>query len=424
VSTPRTAAIERLARLVPSWPDLPFDERGEGGLADAIVQESVRRWRTLDWFCGTALNRDPASIEAPLRAALLAGSAQLLLMDEADHAVVNDTVEWAKRAIRPGAGNLVNAVLRRIAGWRGERVPAPTKWWEQVDLLPMGDGSALRVSGVQLPEALPPRLAVATSHATPLIERWIGRNGVDEAARIASHALAQAPRLVADPRGVLTTARAHAEPGFVVWERSLPELREAMALEPSLRVQDPGSAAPIELTRGFSPRLIVDPCAGRGTKTAQLAELHPNAEIVAGDIDAVRRRTLTSTFKNAPRVRVMEPDAIMALRSVDLLVLDVPCSNTGVLARRPEAKCRFDDRRLASLLALQRTIVDCYAPLIGSTGRVLYATCSLEAEELDAAADRLTRHLGRSGERTMRLPTGGPGVDAANHRDGGGHMLF
>lgn len=421
--------MERLARLATAWPDLPFDERGEGGLADAIALEAVRRWRTLDWLCGSAMNRDPEAIEAPLRGALLAGAAQLLLMNEADHAVVNDTVEWAKRAIRPGAGKLVNAVLRRVQAWRGERLPhgAAPRWWERRDLMPMGDGSVIQLIGVAFPEALPQRIAVATSHADMLIERWIRRFGVEEAARIASHAMTPPPRLVADPRGALRhdeRAVPHADAGFVVWTGSLADLRTVMGKDPTLRVQDPGSAAPVERTRGLTQKLIVDACAGRGTKTRQLAELHPNAEIIAGDIDDVRRRALTAAFRQTPRVRVLDPIAIRALRGVDLLVLDVPCSNTGVLARRPEAKCRFDARRLSALLNVQRSIIDSYLPLLAPKGHLLYATCSLEAEELGAASDRLSARLGRTGETLLRTPTGGSGDDPSAHRDGGGSILF
>lgn len=425
---PRIGAIERLARLVPEWPDLPFTERGEGGLSDAIVQEAVRRWRTLDWIIGTAMEREPASIEPPLHAALLAGAAQLVFMDQPDHAVVDETVEWCKRAIRDGAGRLANAVLRRIASCRGDRVEQAGLWWLEHNLLPMSDGSALRLKGVLLPEAPVQLIGVATSHADLLIRRWVARHGEDGAAAIAAHALAEAPRIVADPEGVLAAAaapvEAHAQKGFVLWKGSLVALREAMARWPSLRVQDPGSAAAVERTRGMKVNLVVDACAGRGTKTRQLAALHPQAQIIASDIDFVRRRDLRSAMRDLPNVRVMDPPEVLALRGVDLLVLDVPCSNTGVLARRPEAKGRFDEVRLASLLALQRSIVDAHVPLLAPTGRLLHVTCSLEPEELEAAIARADPARGRRSEVEMHLPSGGPGAPASWHRDGGGSVLI
>jgi len=138
----------------------------------------------------------------------------------------------------------------------------------------------------------------------------------------------------------------------------------------------------------------------------------------------VRRRDLERAFRDAPRVRVLEPEAIMALRDVDLLVLDVPCSNTGVLARRPEAKYRFDQRRLASLIAVQRSIVASHLASLAKDGRVIYAVCSLEPEEIDQAAAQLAAALGRDGECESRRPSGGPGADPATHADGGASFLI
>ncbi|MBX3354646.1 MAG: hypothetical protein KF724_02990 [Phycisphaeraceae bacterium] len=426
---PRTAAIERLATLVPAWPDLPFAERGEGGLADAILLESVRRWRTLEWLSGVAMERDPASIEAPLRAALLAAGAQLLLMDEPDHAVVNDTVEWAKRRIRPGAGRLVNAVLRRLISWRRERQPSfePPRDHAGALFLPRADGTSVRLEGPPRPEDPVAWMAIATSHAEGIARRWLERHGAEVAWRLALHSIAPPPRIVADPTGALAghpSAAAHESAGFRVWQGSLGDLRRAMTATPSLRVQDPGSAAPLDRVRHLSPRRIVDACAGLGTKTRQLASMFPRAEIIAGDVDPERRRALEGTFPRGGQVTILDPEAILALREVDLLLLDVPCSNSGVFARRPEAKYRFDQRRLASLVARQREIVEHHAAVVGRAGTILYCTCSLEPEELDGGLDTVAANLGREAVREAHLPRGGPGFPPTMHADGGGSVLI
>lgn len=423
----RADAIERLASLVPSWPDLPLHDRGEGGLASAIVIESVRRWRCAERLVGCASQRDPASLEAPLRAALIAAVVQIVLMDEPAHAVVNDTVEWCKRRIRAGAGGMANAVLRRIAGWCAERVPTPGNWWLHNDLVLRSDGSAVRLTEPLLPESTAERIAIDTSHATALVGRWIERHGEERAAAIAAHGIMHPPRIVADPGGALRGSPStipHQEPGFAVWRSTHAELLSALRSESSLRVQDPGSARALARTAGSSPRRIVDACAGRGTKTRQCAELHPQAEIVAGDPDPLRAAALAESFRGHPRVRVLSSEAILSLRGVDLLLLDVPCSNSGVLARRPEAKARFDSRRLASLVELQRRIVESHGPLLAPDGRVLYATCSLEPEENEAMIAVLERRLGRTASIETFLPTGRPGGDPAEHRDGGGNILL
>lgn len=424
---PRVVAIERLTRLVPAWTDLPIHERGDGGLGSAIVMESIRRWRTIDHLVLCAMGRDPSSIEPALRAVLLAGVAQIAFMDEPAHAVVDESVEWSKGAIRPGAGRLVNAVLRRIAGWCAERFPMPERWWNHRDLVPRADGSAIRLPEPLMPPALESRLAISTSHADGLVQRWLDRYGVESAARLAAHGIMHAPRLVADPRGSLArhgSARPHRSRGFVVWTGTLAALRDEMARDPSLRVQDPGSARAVDRTADLAPKRIVDACAGRGTKTRQLAELHADAEIVAADRDPVRHAALTAAFAGHPRVRVVAPDALTAIRGVDLLVLDVPCSNTGVLARRPEAKARFDDRRIGSLVQVQRSIVEAHRPMLADSGRLLYATCSVEAEENEQMVSWIERVVGRAGRLEVRLPEGAPGGDPASYADGGASAIF
>jgi hypothetical protein len=100
----------------------------------------------------------------------------------------------------------------------------------------------------------------------------------------------------------------------------------------------------------------------------------------------------------------------------DLLVLDVPCGNTAVLARRPEARYRFSSRSLKSLVELQRRIAGNAQPLVRPGGHVLYATCSLEPEENRAQAAWMATQLGWNRHReTLLLPEGAD----HSYRDGG-----
>lgn len=425
-SSPRVAAIERLARLVPAWPDLPIDDRGDGGLGDAIVQEAIRRWRTIEFLAGLAAGRDPVSLEPALRAVLLAGGAQIAFMGEPAHAVVDESVEHAKRMIRPGAGRLVNAVLRRMADTCRTRGARPDDWWLRRDLVPLADGGVIELDAPMLPDPIDVRLAISTSHAERLIARWLERFGVEQTAQWALRGVMQPPRIVADPRGALSgheRTLPHERPGFVVWTGSLAELRSRLAHDPSLRVQDPGSAWAVERTRGLAPARVVDACAGRGTKTRQLAELHPHAEIFAADRDPARHAALARAFAGHPRVRVVAFDVLASIRNVELLLLDVPCTNTGVLPRRPEAKGRFDERRLASLLATQREIVEKHLPSLAPSGHLLHVTCSLESEENEAMSGWISRRIGRDGRFEFHAPRGGPGEAGSRYADGGASTL-
>ena len=131
MTTPRDLITKRIARQVRLFPDLDITAPDVSGLsaqdtalAMAIDHAIARRWLTLTAVVESRLSRPWEELEGKLQAALLVGAAQLLLMDRLpDHAVINEAVQWAKDNVRPKAGGLVNAVLRKVAALRVERLP-------------------------------------------------------------------------------------------------------------------------------------------------------------------------------------------------------------------------------------------------------------------------------------------------------------
>lgn len=146
----------------------------------------------------------------------------------------------------------------------------------------------------------------------------------------------------------------------------------------------------VESTREFKPNLILDYCAGQGTKTRQLALMHPNATIIATDTHTGRRTALRTATTGMPNVRVVEPQQA-GEQTYDLILLDVPCSNTGVLARRPEARYRYTQQSVGDLVQLQRQIIQQVLPWLGDAGLLLYSTCSIEPSENHNQIKRLVK---------------------------------
>ncbi|MFN0012381.1 MAG: transcription antitermination factor NusB [Phycisphaerales bacterium] len=468
----RDAALAFLAHQAARFPDLdlrPFHAPELAGrdaaLAHAIVDVAVRRWITLAYLLNLKCSQGIDDLEPPLRGALLGGAAQIVLLDKVPaHAAINHAVEWATRRMRRGAGAMANAVLRRVSEMVGERTadtqraqhdaadadqptPLPTpqpppsaSGWDAaaVDRLPLADGRTLTLRGVQLPADPLARLEVATGHPRALLEGWAKKFGLPEAARLALHGIVHPPVILRVgaagedggsaylplPRGAMVP---HARAGFGVFTGDHDALVALLNDRDDVWVQDPASAEAVASVADLKPACVYDLCAGMGTKTRQLAATFPGAKIVATDIDPRRLRVLQETFKGHARVRVIEPAnwALDHAGAADLVLLDVPCSNSGVLARRPEAKYRFAPAASKSLVDTQRQIIADAIPLVSARGSILYSTCSLEdAENAHQGAWLCQWHRFRASRERTTLPAGGWGCAATDYSDGSFSVLL
>ena len=421
-----TARVAERARRFPEIFPEPLEtgglDRRDAALAYAIDHAVAQRWLTLTAILQTRLNRPWAQVRPPVQAALLVGTAQLLLMQRLpDHAVINEAVAWIKARVRPAA-SLVNAVLHRVADLRVATEAGAEGPGRDGLLLP--DGRVLRFNEPVFDEEPRQGLAQQTSHPRQLLDRWEQRYGLKEATRLAVHDLVHPPLIVA---GIVAASdlppscEPHEQEGFAVLDGDRADLKMLLADRPGLRVQDPASAAAADATADLVPNLIVEVCAGKGTQTRQLAALHPQARIIATDANPKRVETLREVFRGHDRVRVVEAGRLLDFAGLaDLVVVDAPCSNTAVLARRVEAKYRFGPRNLEKLAGLQRQVLADSLRLVMEAGHLLYSTCSLEPEENEHQAQWMVRWHGVRVRRDVRLlPRGGPGDPARRFRDGG-----
>lgn len=425
----------------------------DAAFAHAIEDAVMRRWLTLQTVLQQTLRRPFESLDPRVRGALLAGAGQMLFMAKVPaRAAINEAVEWAKRACKPEVGALVNASLRglgRLLERAGGHVADPIEdarthrgaWTNKRDELPLSDGRAVVFAADVLPPGSIERAALATGHAPTLVRRWADAFGEPEAVRLAHHS-------VCDPPVILTTRYAadatdagspgvfepHTAAGSSVYVGAGSDLGGLLERRPDLWAQDPASACVVEeiaRTLPDRPRLILDLCAGQGTKARHLARAFPDARVVATDVDERRFAMLRALAARTPGLEVVSPEAAGLVAggagafngAADLVLLDVPCSNTGVLPRRPEAKVRFDRGQMDRLTALQREILRAAVPLLAGSqdagGTIVYSTCSLEREENeDQAAWAATLGLRVVAEHRT-TPGGLPGGPAAGYSDGG-----
>jgi 16S rRNA (cytosine967-C5)-methyltransferase len=427
-----------LAHQAKVFPDLEMSDPDESGLssldaafAHAIYGAAIRRWRTLATLLDHVMApRTLTGIDPLVRGVLLCGLAQVYFLDRVPrHSAIDEAVEWSKQRVRTDAGKFVNAVLRRSADLLRDPTKPVEAWEGRRDQVPLSSGGALRLREEIFPEDPAERAAAQCSIGVGVVRRWFERLGAERGGALALHTLVDAPIMInamhaQRPFGPIDgPLRQHEDRGMWVFDGSTVELVGLLRSRPDVWVQDAASVRPVGALADVDPAVIVDLCAGRGTKTRQLASMFPRAKIVATDADPERLESLRAVFRGSTQVRTPEiPDVekhVDGLGGADAVLLDVPCSNTGVFARRVEARYRLNGEMLGRLSETQRRILTRGRALVRPGGVIVYATCSVEPEENQEqskwAASELKLKLARS---EWCAPSGLPGEAASGYRDG------
>lgn len=157
-------------------------------------------------------------------------------------------------------------------------------------------------------------------------------------------------------------------------------------------VQNPAAEMVVEMLAVEDGMSVWDACAAPGGKSASIAESNPNAEILASDVSEERLRLVSDLTDRLqlPNVKARVADARSSDFNAcfDRILLDVPCSNLGVLSRRPEVKYRLSPDDLKSLSELQFEILQNASVALKRGGILVYATCSPDTVETDKVVRR------------------------------------
>ena len=349
------------------------------GLAQELAF-GVTRWeRTLDWLIAQKTRERPA--KPALEILLRLGLYQLFWLDRIpDHAAVNETVELAKRAGFKSQAGFINAVLRAF----------------------LRERDATRHKLSELRERDP---ATGLSHPDWLYDRWRERFGDADTRRLLE-LNNQPPPIYARVNSIkadgtkLTeawkTEGVQFRPSQFDWvqENTVFELLEHPSIA-SLKsfqdgcfyIQDPSTLLSVHELAPQPGETILDMCAAPGGKTTYIAALMNNqGKLVATDLSPGR---LELVRQNIERLGVtcatIEPWSAAisqsAEASFDRILLDVPCSNTGVMRRRVELRWRIRPEELTRFVKEQRDLLEHAAQLVKPGGVIVYSTCSLEPEE-------------------------------------------
>lgn len=372
------------------------------GLADRdrdfaweIAQGTERLHRWLDFVLSQFVRRKLPKI-AMQRCVLRLGAYQLLMLSRVPaRAAVHETVGLLRDR------GFANAVLRQLSRSIEPREPHPDAARREVALPagPDGPRSLVFATDVLPPPGTAEFLAVRYGLPDEAIQRWVEAYGLEDTEAIAraSHAV---PRVFLRPTyrepdpETLATALAAAQVDTEPVEGGLLRVLSGNAFaSPSFAAggfvaQDPTAFAAVRAVEAQAGERILDLCAAPGTKTTRLLE-----DVATGDqpgvVYAMDRATekLERIRENAERLGLADSlrlpdshDEILA-DPVDRVLVDVPCSNSGVLARRVEVRRRLGATAVESLLPIQRQCLELAVRCCRIGGRVVYSTCSIEPEE-------------------------------------------
>jgi 16S rRNA (cytosine967-C5)-methyltransferase len=351
----RTAAFA-IARWLATH-EFPADMLPQGGSDRAFVQDLVytvvRHLRPLRSVLGELMAKWP---KGELEALLYVGAAQILYMpDVPDFAAVNETVVAAKESGREKRlDRVVNGVLRNLLRRRAE---------------------------FEAKLAAAP-LAERESFPNALVKRWIERYGAANAEALAKWHNTPAETWLAYP-----PSDDEPEGRFVRLERGRRVNDVEGYAEGAFIVQDPATAGAVELLNVKPGMTVLDFCAAPGGKSVQIAwRLKGQGRLVAQEVNP---RRLARLRENIARLRLDQVQVVGkapageggATAQFDRVLADVPCSNTGVLRRRPDARWRWEPSHLKQLAGLQAEILSRAAAHVAPGGLLVYSTCSNEPEE-------------------------------------------
>ncbi|MEP0201098.1 MAG: 16S rRNA (cytosine(967)-C(5))-methyltransferase RsmB [Halioglobus sp.] len=342
----------------------------ERALLQQLSYGSLRHYYRLEAFLQQLLDKPLREKDSDIHSLLIVGLYQLDETRIADHAAVAETVEATRKLKKPWAKGLVNAVLRRFQREREELAQDLTS--AQQSAHPAWLYNAIWHHYPEQAEAI----LTANNQQPPMVLRNNAQQGSrdDYLAQLAQHDLTATGGNLCDSAIYLETgADVAALPGFAAGRVS---------------VQDESAQLAAALLNPQAGDAVLDACCAPGGKTCHVLEQQP-ALLSMTALDSDRDR-LVRVQENLDRLALnaqlltedaSTPSASLSKSSFDRILIDAPCSATGVIRRHPDVKLLRREDDIASLQEQQNAIIEGLWPLLKVGGTLLYVTCSIMPQE-------------------------------------------
>lgn len=333
------------------WSKKDHPDGRDFGLAMEIASGSCRRSLTLDEIAKQLTENGTLKLKPKERALLRTALYQRYFMDRVPlHAIVNETVEIAKNSGMQGKSAFFNALLRKTETFKPT---IPEKNWQ-----------------------------IAESMPQPLIDAFVAAFGSAQTAvllKIFNQSFSPMARKI----------------GTIEYQSlNTPEEVKDAALSNEWYIQNITPGLLVKALQDRDAHSILDLCASPGGKLLLAHDLYPNAKLYANDLTEAKMKVLKEnlTKYNLDAVLTMgKGEEYPEGKRFDLIIIDAPCSNTGVLHKRPEARYRFQNGQFQSL---QKALLRRAKELLAPQGAIWYMTCSLLPEENRDMAEAACREFG------------------------------
>lgn len=386
-------------------------QSADGALS--VFQESPNRAAvraialgTLRWYLRLAPALDrlldrPGKVAPEIRALMIAAAHQIEYSRNAPEVTVHLAVEAARLLGRPTATGLVNAVLRRFVTERAGLLASVDKYLAGRTAHPAWFVDELVRAWPEQAEMI---LDAGNAHPPLILRVDLTRTSV--------------PQYLALLNGVAAPARA------LGWAASAIQLERPLAVSALpgfaaglVSVQDAGAQLAAEILDARPGMRVLDACAAPGGKTGHILEHTPDlGELVALDVDAARSERIRENLERLSRqaklvvADIRTPEAFWDGRPFDRILVDAPCSSTGVIRRHPDIKLLRRHEDIANMARVQLEILHACFGMLTENGRLLYCTCSVLPAENEEVVGRFLKSEPRAQAGPMppmaKLPPG------------------
>lgn len=357
--------------ILDAWRNLARPSLQDMNLAQELAYGSARMAATLDYLAQELTDQKKLSLKPKEKALLRIAIYQFQFMDRIPpYAVVDESVKIAKKYCHPTFVNFLNAILRKAAV-RLPNIP----------------------NGISLVD-----LSIRYSYPLFYIEELMKEFDVNQVKEILE--------LGNIPSKPMVRLRSNQQVGHVIVEKPFPV---AVINDPSMITKIANSkdfyiqnVTPSVLMGALkaeeaNPEKILDLCAAPGGKTLLIHDIYPKAKLFANDISEEKTTLLKENFRKYK----LDVNLSFGLgqnynseQAFDLIILDVPCSNTGVLNKRAEARWRLSNETLIHLEETQWALIEKAVSMLHPNGEIWYMTCSILERENNGMMRKVCHKMG------------------------------